>query len=371
MTVLAAPRLMNMCLGHEAQERALLSRLNEGACPHALLFTGIKGIGKATFAHRWAQFLLAQGLQHTKAAGEENCGGLFGDECLTSSAENPPSTCTIDSSNPQVQLYKSGAHPDCKIVERGYDEAKGTHKASVEVRDIRAVTPFLHMKASYGGWRIVIIDDADTMNRNAQNALLKMLEEPPDNTLIILIAHRPGRLIPTIHSRVQRIPFHPLPDTIMQDLLGRTEHPPNKQISDQLIGMAHGSIGEAMALHEGGGAEILQTVFKQFSLYPKIDWPTLHKLADGLSKKGQDQEYSLFLKLFERVLQDGVIAKARSSGLPSYLSGQDGLTQMLDCKALPEIMRLRDAVSEHIHHALRSNLDKKQTILHAIGLIAA
>lgn len=167
-------REQRSCIGHETLEQHLLSAISDGKVPHGLMFTGIKGIGKATFAHRLAKFLLT----HDKGGLNDDAGaGLFGD-----ALPEPEFSYTSLDTDPEatdVKLYLASAHPDALTVERPYDDAKDRYKDAIDVESVRKIEPFLRMTASDGGWRIVVIDDADTMNRNSQNALLKILEEPP------------------------------------------------------------------------------------------------------------------------------------------------------------------------------------------------
>ncbi|MBG77709.1 MAG: hypothetical protein CL570_01585 [Alphaproteobacteria bacterium] len=356
-------REMQFCLAHDAQEQQCLKMLAEGKMPHALLLTGVKGIGKATFAHRLAKHLLA----NDAAKPDPNQDALFGDDAPAAAPQN----MDVSPDNKAVRLYLNGAHPDCKTVERAYDDAKNKYKDAVDVGEIRKIAPFLRMAASDGGWRIVIIDDADTMNRSAQNALLKVLEEPPKKTLIILVAHRPGRLIATIHSRVQRIAFSPLSSDDLHQLLNMAEDKPDDTQIVPLISMAQGSIGQALELWEQGGIDSLATVVDLLATYPRFDWVSLHKKIDPLTRAGQDQAYRLFQAILCRIFCDMTSAKARGNALPEYLQGHAAATKIQTEKSLQNLVSLSGALQDHFDRSNFANLDKKQTLLHAISLIAA
>jgi DNA polymerase-3 subunit delta' len=361
---LTAPRAMTFCLGHDTQEQHCLDLIAQNKLPHALLLTGLKGIGKATFAHRLAKFLISAGQGQADPAQD----ALFGGDELPAAQ---PDTLDSRPEDKAVRLYVQGAHPDCKLVERVYDDSKNRYKDAVDVAEIRKIAPFLRMSASDGGWRIVIVDDADTMNRSAQNALLKILEEPPKKTLIMLIAHRPGRLIATIHSRVQRLAFQPLSDAHVQQLLSHSENPPSAMQAAQLTAMAQGSIGNALELWEEGGLESLDLVLATLETYPNIKWATLHKSLDPLTRAGQDQAYKLFQKLSYSVLRDVTAAKARGLALPDYLNNAAGIQQLMQRKTVPQLAQLTEEMLAHYNRANAANLDKKQALLHAIHLIAA
>ncbi|MGD8327641.1 MAG: AAA family ATPase, partial [Sphingomonadales bacterium] len=166
-------------LGYDEAERLFLDALNSDRLHHAWLLTGPKGIGKATFAYRLSALLLSDSTN--------------GD---------------IDELHPAIRLLRNEAHPDLRILKRGIDPKTGKLKSEISVADIRVLQGFLGSTAAQGGWRIIIIDAADDLNRNAANALLKILEEPPKKVAFFLISHAPGRLLPTIRSRCRHLALH-------------------------------------------------------------------------------------------------------------------------------------------------------------------
>ena len=177
----ALPRESETLIGHEAAEAAMYDAIS-GRVPHAWMISGPAGIGKATLAYRFARYVLSGG------SGEESGPGLFGDEL-------PPSTAALNVSrdDPVFAQIAAGSHADMMVVERGYDEKRKKMRGEIVVDDVRKIGSFLRLTPSLGGWRVVILDSADEMNRNAANAVLKLLEEPPRQALIILVSHTPGR----------------------------------------------------------------------------------------------------------------------------------------------------------------------------------
>ncbi|HCM84186.1 MAG TPA: DNA replication protein DnaC [Alphaproteobacteria bacterium] len=164
--------------GHETAEKNLLQLALSGRMPHAWIFTGPAGVGKATLAFRLARFLLYRGFSY-------------------SHMPMPPENLAVLPEAPTSAQIAAGSHPDLMVIappEAGKD---------INVEQIRAVPPFLSMTASQGSWRIVIVDGAESMNRAAQNALLKVLEEPSPNSVLILLAENTGALLPTIRSRAR------------------------------------------------------------------------------------------------------------------------------------------------------------------------
>lgn len=189
--MLASPSATQDLWGHEAAEQTLLSLALSGRMPHGWIFTGPAGIGKATLAYRLARFLLYRGFSggtHTDA----NEMDLFGE---VPHAVAAPRDLSIPPESPTFAQVAAGSHPDLLII------APEEETKDLNVEKIRAAGPFLYKTASQGGWRIVMVDGAERMNRAAQNALLKVLEEPSPNSLLILLTDHLGKLLPTIRSR--------------------------------------------------------------------------------------------------------------------------------------------------------------------------
>src|SRR6516225_7501559 len=158
-----APRANPDLLGHESGERELRHLDRLGRLPHAILLCGPRGIGKATLAFRFARFLLAQSADFwTDVLGGPAGSGL-----------------AIDAESSVFRRIASGGHADLLTVERAYDPRRRRLRSEILVEDTREIAGFFRLTAAEAGWRIVIVDGAEEMNRNAANALLKILEEPP------------------------------------------------------------------------------------------------------------------------------------------------------------------------------------------------
>lgn len=345
------PRDMNFCLGHDAVEQQLLEMFQSGRMHHGLIFTGQKGIGKATMAYRLARFLLKD---HT----DPNQDALFGD------AKPVSETLHVAPEDKIFRRVASGGHPDFMTVEREYDTAKNRYKASVPVDAIRKVPGFLRMTASDGGWRVVIIDDADTMNRNAQNALLKVLEEPPSKTVLVLVTHRLGALIPTIRSRAQVVNFHPLNDGALQQLIDYQDYGLGPQDAQTLRDLSEGSVGKAVEYMEEAGLETLAQITDLMAYHPHWEWDKLHAIADNLARPGQDQAYKTFGRLLCWMFSKICVSKAR--GLPSPY-----LQSFVSNSSLEQLLEICENLHAHFNRVERANLDKRQGILGAFSLITA
>src|SRR5690606_19534895 len=112
--------------------------------------------------------------------------------------------------HPVARLLAAGSHPDFRMLER-LERPTGGLARNISVDQVRSLGALLSVTPSMSPWRVIVIDSADDLETSAANALLKMLEEPPANTLFFLVSHAPGRLLPTIRSRCRRLDFARLP----------------------------------------------------------------------------------------------------------------------------------------------------------------
>lgn len=355
------PRSMHALIGHEETQNQLLSLFNSGRMHHGIILSGAKGIGKATLAYRFARFLLKN------PPPDPNQDSLFGD--VADAVE--PVTLEIDREDPVFRRVASGGHADLMTLERAYDATKNKTAESLSVTDLRKVEPFLRMTSSDGGWRVVVIDDADTMNRNAQNALLKILEEPPKNTVIILVTHRLGALIPTIRSRTRLFNLKPVSADEMTDLLARKGHSLDSNQSAIINAMAEGSFGKASDILEQGGLENFATITAILNDRHNIDWRIIHHHADLCARAGQEDTYKSFTQTLLWLYKTLAFAKARGQALTPYALNEEPLTSILANSSLAQLLKICENLSSHFDMTQRGNLDKKQAILGAFQIITA
>ncbi len=356
---LSDPRHSTFCIGHESQEKLFLELHKKKVMPHALIFSGLEGIGKTTMAFRLARFLLKHGKDDAADAG------LFGGDAL------PQEITSLDVSadDPVFARVASGGHADLLHIARHYDDAKGKLDKALKVEALRKIEPFLRKTSSEGGWRIVLIEDADTMNRSAQNAILKILEEPPANVLIVLVAHRPGMLIPTIRSRARVIPFEPLSAENMQDLLKRQGVSLSIGDMDALADISEGSIGQALKYAEEGGLDMLTKVLGYLDQAPNYNWEEIHKLANSLGVAAQDKEYRLFTEMMQWVFRKMLFLKSRGhSALPSYMD-KDGARHIYTQYSIEKLVDVTDALKNHFDRIEYANLDRRDAVRSAFLVI--
>ena len=350
---LDAPESMPFCLGHAEQEKQFLDLFKQNAMPHAMIFSGPKGVGKSVMAFRLARFLFKYGKQ------DDNQDGLFGgDEELGRNYE----ALDIPENDPVFARVTSGGYADFLYLKRHFDTTKGKMDAALKVEAIRTIEPFLRKTSSDGGWRVVIVDDADTMNRNAQNAILKILEEPPQKTLIILITHRPGMLIPTIRSRSRVIDFKPLSQDIISELLNRQGYALSIDERETLYALSDGSFGQVQHIAEQGGLEILPTILNTLDQYPNWNWEAIHKQAASLAPAAQDQDYRMFAELLQWIFRQILFVKARGQGeLPACLQ-REGIQRISESLTLEQLINVTDNLKAHFERVDFSNLNRHDAV---------
>src|SRR5947209_5655058 len=313
------PRANPELLGHQNAEAELRRLFDSGRMPHALLLSGPRGIGKATLAFRLARFVLAQG------TGEGMGPALFGDDTAGGLAIPPESGV--------FRRVASGGHADLLTVERAYDPRRRRMRSEIVVDDTREIGAFLRLTPAEGGWRVVIVDGADEMNRNAANALLKILEEPPRRALLLLVAHSPGRLLPTIRSRCRRFPLAPLPEATVAELLARYRPELDAAAAAAVTALAEGSIGRALDLAAAGGVELHRAVLALLTRERGIDPAALHAFADRLARSEADEAYRVVEALVGQMLARLAITAAQAGGNDATPSEESVMLRRLGRRA--------------------------------------
>ena len=347
-----APRENPDLLDHAAAEQRLLQAFESGRLPHAWLITGQRGIGKATLAFRFARHVLAAG-------GESGAAGLFGDAL-------PTHDMAMDPDHPVFRRVASGGHADLMAVARSVNPRTGKLRGEISVDDIRPLRAFLQMTAGEGGWRVVVVDAADEMNLNAANALLKVLEEPPPQALLLLVCHAPGRLLPTIRSRCCALPLGPLADDHVATLLAR--HAPNLPDDERaaLVALAEGSIGRALALGEQGGLALYRDIVALLDGLPRLDTAKLHELGAKLARDQSGAAFRTGSELLIWWLARLIKAGSQDRLPPPVVAGEEALMRrLLDRRPLAQWLPLWDKLARLLGRAESANLDRKQVIVTA------
>ncbi|MEX2616763.1 MAG: DNA polymerase III subunit delta' [Alphaproteobacteria bacterium] len=351
-----APRKNPLFRGNESAEATLYRAAQSARMAHAWLIAGPRGIGKATLAYRFARHLLAG-----PVAAE---AGLFGDV--------PAADLSLDPEHPVFRRVASGGHADLLTVERSINPQSKKLRTEIVVDDVRAATGFLHRTASEGGWRVVIVDTADEMNRAAANALLKILEEPPPATVFLLVTHAPGRLLPTIRSRCRTLTLQPLPSATVLELLGQYRPELSAEDAAALTGLSEGSIGAAMDLAEAGGLDLYRDMVRLLAALPRLDIPGVHALGDRLSRANAAEAFETFGRLLQdwlsRIVREGAQGRLPSEIVPGEREAFAAMTAQAN---LAQILEVWEKVSRLFTQADHANLDRKQVLIAAFLALQA
>lgn len=346
------PRTMPDLLGHEEVEKALLADFNAGRFPHAVIFAGPSGIGKATLAFRLARFLLAHG-------GAQEAG-LFGEP-------EKPDTLHVAPEHPVFRRVASGGHADLVVVEREMDEKKGRLKNDISVESVRRITPFLRKTAAEGGWRVVIVDGAEHLNHSSQNALLKILEEPPKKTLLALTTAQPGAFLPTIRSRCRMVQMHPLEDGIVAALLDKLAPPMPLAQKTDICRFAEGSIGRAVQFHAAGGVELYKTLLALVETLPDMSISAVHDMAEKVARGGAaDDTYDAARDILTGWCQRTARMQARGHALTDVMAGDADVFNHIIARYPPHhFLHAGEKISLLFQQTEQYNLDKRQALIGA------
>ncbi len=314
----------------------LSAAMESGRMHHAWLLTGPSGIGKATLAYRFARHLLS-GLPRT--------GSLH-----------------LDSAHPTFRRVAAGTHADLLTVEREWDEKRKKLRGEIVIETVRSVAGFLRLTPAEGGWRVVIIDGAEDINRNAANALLKVLEEPPPRAVLILVCSAAGRLLPTIRSRCRRLRLATLTDPTVDTLLQRYLAEADPATRDRLTSLAEGSIGRALRLSDSDGIPAAQLVERVLANLPNLPANLGQDIADALGR-GEDA-FSTFMDLLRSAVAAAVrdVARGRFDPDQARLLGPRPLDAWVE---IWQSLGSMQAETEDLY------LEKRQAIVSSLAMLAS
>jgi DNA polymerase-3 subunit delta' len=333
-------------VGHDAAERTMLAAHRSGRLHHAWLITGPRGIGKATLGWRFARFLLAGGQ-----------GGLFG---ATSDSLD------VATDAPGRALIDARTHPDLFHLRRTLDPKADRIRTEIAVGDVRALGEFMHMTPAMGEWRVAIVDPADEMNGAAANAILKILEEPPPNSVLLIVAHAPGRLLPTIRSRCRRLALSPLSDETVVRLLGDYAPAVEREEAEALADLADGSIGRALELANAGSLALYGEMVEVLTTLPDLDMARLHGFAERFARRGE--EANADWRSLNYLLDGWLKGLARRAALggegTAIVPAERGLqARLLAAASLDRWIEAWEKIAHLLSRADAVNLDRKQTVL--------
>jgi DNA polymerase-3 subunit delta' len=260
----------------------------------------------------------------------------------------------VDPASPAARQIAALSSSDVALLRRQWNDKVKKLYTEIRVDEVRAAMRIFQHAAGGSGWRIALIDSADELNRNAANALLKIIEEPPARALFLLIAHRPGRVLPTIRSRCRLLMLEPLSDgDVVHAVAALNSNHSRDQIA-AAASKAGGSVKEALRLLEGQSGRFNDKVQALLKRLPQVDWQEIHALGDAVAGRDNEAAYeSLMANIFsflDRSVREG--AERGPARLQSYAEAWE---------------KVREAARE----TEILNLDKRPLILSIFADLAA
>lgn len=288
------PRMAARVIGQSTAIAEFVGAARSHRLHHGWLLTGPRGVGKASMAWSIARWLLTGG-------------------------DSDDLTAPMDA--PEARRIAALSEPNLMLIRRPWDDKAKRLRAEITVDEIRKLLSFFHMSAAEGGRRIAIIDAADEMNTAAANALLKVLEEPPKDALILMVAHQPARLLPTIRSRCRELRLTPLSPGNMATVLQGIG---NEADAEKLAALAGGSVGEALRLAGQDGLERYQQLVDLMATLPAMDRQKALKLAEIAARRpdADGDPFDLMVTLLDRLLTRLARAGLMGAPLPQAAEGE-------------------------------------------------
>ncbi|MGH1464768.1 MAG: DNA polymerase III subunit delta' [Cognatishimia sp.] len=350
------PKETATLFGQEVAQQGFLEAFNADRLHHGWLLTGPRGVGKATFAWQVARFLLT-----TPKADQ---GGMFAD------APQIAHSLEVDPNHPVSRRILAGSEPGLFAVRRPYDEKSKKLKSQITVDEIRKLKAFFTLSAADGGRRVVIVDAADEMNVSAANALLKLLEEPPADTTLLLISHQPSRLLPTIRSRCRELRFSPLTsDTMRQALAQANVH---ADATNEISELSGGSVGDAILLSQSGGLAVYADLVSLFANLPQLDRQRALKLAETAAQRGASDKFEQILNLIDLFLVR--LARSGATGQPPKIEAAPNEADVF-ARLAPSMQKARawadisEQITSRSRHGKSVNLDPAALVLDTVWKI--
>lgn len=266
-------------LGHEGNIKKLRTMLRDGRLPHALLFSGLRGVGKKKVARVLAAALL--------------CG----------KAASPCGDC------PSCRAFFKGTHPD--YIECA-PESRSKSARIIRIDTVREMEKKTARKPLLSARFVVLIDEADTMNEAAANSLLKILEEPPGEIFFLLVTAKRAGLLPTIRSRVRDMYFAALSPAVIAEALSARGIAPEK--ARALAAAADGSLSHALLLEEEDGLALQEDAAQTLFSLQTLTMFNLWAKAEALGRLPRERAEDWLLAL-SRLLRDMLVLYAGSGAL--------------------------------------------------------
>lgn len=346
MAVLS-PREHQGLVGHDTAAKQLKKSFDEAHLHHAILLAGPEGIGKETLAWQLMRYALA----YPKGRADQD-------------------NLTVPEDAKAVKQILAGSHPHIFVIEPVFDEKKQRFKRDITLAALDGLTNFLRLAPTEDAPRFILVNPADGMNTQTQNALLKLLEEPPANTHFLLLVTQLGAILPTIRSRCLALTLEPLGEGDFNRVITKLQ--PSFD-DDRLAAHFHlsgGAPGMALENEEIGMFEAYGGLCRAL-----LDW-TEEKDSQPAMRFAEEQSRDDILsdRLVETLLSRlSLFLKSRLSGTPlaTILPEEEQLLHSWVNMPEAKILSLYDQINELWRSTEAGYLDRKLILLQIMGLLVA
>ncbi len=209
------------------------------------------------------------------------------------------------------------------------------------------------------------------MNRNASNAVLKILEEPPERCVLLLVSENPGRLLPTIRSRCRRLALKPLARAQVEEAIIRLRPDIGGEDARRAAQLAHGSIGRALELATTGGLALYRDLTMLLQQLPQVEGEALHLFADRMARGGGEDGFALLAELLPSWIAR-MVALVAGGEADAVLPGEaQAMRRLAGRRSLDQWAEVWEKLADLFDAADGINLDRKQVVLNAFFALEA
>ncbi|MCP8941115.1 DNA polymerase III subunit delta' [Alsobacter sp. SYSU M60028] len=322
------PRETTALIGQSAAETAFLDAYKSGRFPHAWILAGPEGVGKATFAYRAARFVLSH--PDFRAPQVQAARDL-----------------SVPADAPSARRIVAQSHTSLFVLNRRWNPEKKRLPTEIPSDLVRKAVSFFGSTAGEGGWRVCIVDSVEDMNVTGMNSLLKVVEEPPDRSLFLIVSHLPGRLLPTIRSRCRIAPFRVLtPAEIAEAVETVAPGAFDPATVRRAAAVADGSVRGAFKLLDEDTLAIVEHIRAALERLPTLDWKDVHAIAEGLAGRANEAAYDTAIETVFAWLSERLHAQAEEG--PARLA------------PLAEVW---DKIARAVRETASYNLDRRALVL--------
>ena len=328
------PLAQTQLFGHADILKTWQTAFTQSKLHHGLLVTGPSGVGKATLSFHFLKWLFKQ-----------------------------------QSSHPQLveKQIQAGSYPGLKIITRLFDEKRQRYAGEITLDAVAPIFDFLRLSSIDGGYRAIVIDGADRMNRNAQNTILKLLEEPPAKTFFVLLVEQPGLILPTIRSRCMRYHLNPLSLPDFSNGLHTMAPDVASTNYAALYDLADGALGQAIHWQQQNWAALYgETIAAALALKngavtkPALKWAEKYALA------AQEIDYELLRDLMLKRFSHVITALQQNKVLQPLISDEAALLTHWQNQNSQNLLNAYDRLTTVLRTGDRSHLDRKLILLQAL-----